>query len=31
VHLPLYPTSDPDSKLVDAWTPYAQLGLGVGF
>ncbi len=31
VHLPLYKTSDPDSTLVDAYTPYAMAGLGVGF
>jgi hypothetical protein len=30
-HLPIGKTSDPDSMLVDAWTPYAQLGVGVGF
>jgi hypothetical protein len=30
-HLPFYPTSDPDSKLVDAYTPYGMAGLGVGF
>jgi len=30
-HLPLGKTSDPDSMLVDAWTPYAQLGVCVGF
>jgi hypothetical protein len=31
VQLPFYKTSDPDSPLVDAWTPYAMMGLGVGF
>jgi hypothetical protein len=31
LHLPFYPTSDPDSKLIDAYTPYMMAGLGVGF
>src|SRR5581483_2451850 len=31
VHLPLYKTNDPDSPLVDAYTPYAMAGVGVGF
>ena len=31
VQLPFYKTSDPDSPLVDAWTPYVMTGLGVGF
>lgn len=30
-HFPLYKTHDPDSTLVDAYTPYAMIGLGVGF
>lgn len=30
-HLPFYKTNDPDSPLVDAYTPYAMAGLGVGF
>jgi len=30
-HLPLYKTVDPDSPLVDAYTPFGTLGLGVGF
>jgi hypothetical protein len=31
LHLPLHKTTDPDSPLIDAYTPFAQLGLGVGF
>ena len=31
VHLPLYKTADPDSTLIDAYTPYAMTGLGIGF
>jgi hypothetical protein len=31
LHLPFYPTSDPDSKLIDAYTPYMMAGVGVGF
>ena len=31
LHLPFYKTSDPDSTLVDAYTPYVMTGLGVGF
>jgi hypothetical protein len=32
VHLPLYPTKDVDSPLlVNGYTPYGSLGLGVGF
>jgi hypothetical protein len=31
VHVPLYQTRDPDSKLLNDWTPYAIAGLGVGF
>jgi hypothetical protein len=30
-HFPFYKTHDPDSTLIDAYTPYAMLGLGVGF
>jgi hypothetical protein len=30
-HFPLYKTHDPDSTLIDAYTPYAMVGLGVGF
>ena len=30
-HLPLYKTNDPDSPVVDAYTPYAMAGVGVGF
>jgi hypothetical protein len=30
-HFPLYKTHDPDSPLIDAYTPYAMIGLGVGF
>lgn len=30
-HLPLYPTHDPDNPIVDGWTPYGSVGLGVGF
>ncbi len=30
-YLPLFSTNDPDSLLMDAYTPSAQLGLGVGF
>jgi hypothetical protein len=31
LHLPFYKANDPDSPLVDAYTPYALAGLGVGF
>jgi len=31
VHLPLYKSYDPDSTVIDAYTPYAIAGLGVGF
>jgi hypothetical protein len=31
LHLPLYKTADPDSTLLDAYTPYVMVGLGVGF
>jgi hypothetical protein len=31
VHLPLHKTHDPDSSLVDGWTPYGSIGVGVGF
>jgi hypothetical protein len=31
VHLPLYKSADPDTTLVDAYTPYVETGLGVGF
>ncbi len=31
VHLPLYKTNDPDSPVIDAWTPYGAVGLAVGF
>jgi hypothetical protein len=30
-HFPFYKTHDPDSPLVDSYTPYAMIGLGVGF
>ena len=30
-YLPLFATDDPDSQLMDAYTPSLQLGLGVGF
>jgi hypothetical protein len=30
-HLPLYKTRDPDSPLLDAYTPFGMAGLGVGF
>jgi hypothetical protein len=30
-HLPLHKTKDPDSTLLDDWTPYGTVGLGVGF
>jgi hypothetical protein len=31
LHLPLYKSADPDTTLVDAYTPYVEAGLGVGF
>jgi hypothetical protein len=30
-YLPLFRTKDPDSDLIDRYTPSLQLGLGVGF
>jgi len=30
-YLPLFKTSDPDVDVVNAWTPQAVMGLGVGF
>jgi len=30
-YLPLFKTFDPDSELIDSYTPSVQLGIGVGF
>jgi hypothetical protein len=31
LHLPLYKSADPDTQLVNAYTPYVEAGLGIGF
>jgi hypothetical protein len=30
-HLPLFKTSDPDTLVIDRYTPSLQIGVGVGF